>query len=504
MSLSSSAGSKPSSKSRMSSKPEELPPRRGRTGSVLEHLEAPDQEEETPLGPVEFEAPATDEGAASSASSLPSVGFVDQALFQQMLTAIAELSANQQVLQAQLLQYQPSLPAGPPPSTAPLTAVLDLAEGSPSFLPGSSSSAAPTPKLSLMQAQHSILNGTPGEPPPIAKCTDAASRYLVFKTGCDKHAIRFMVTKEVAKCLYEGRLGKQGGGLLFHHLRVVGREHRLTASVTTASEVHLPLGDGQSLVMPVQESKTESKAASLKVFPITGLEDLACRVKALGLALAHLYPGAASAGLALSGSLLPQALATVASALHSAALELGGGAEHLTLAAFLATSVEDGLDLYMSQVATAAVKVVEHPLLVSVRDVPLVQEFKLVLAELNSPSQLRHSAQRFALLHPSPPPAPKAPAPAPSASTKLTGPTAAEPTTSAGPSVPKPGPVYPKGFAATHMPTDAGHPSKAPFCLNHLRNPGSCKEANCKFSHGALKANAFSNEAVLALLQHRN
>jgi hypothetical protein len=224
----------------------------------------------------------------------------------------------------------------PPPSTANLTAVLGLAEGTPSFSEGPSSSSS-SPKRSLLQAQHSVLNGTPGDPPPLAKCTDHASRYLVYKTGYNNHLIRFVVNKDIAKCLYEGRLGKSGGGRQFHHLLIVGREKRLTASITSASEVHLPLGDGQSLVMPVQESKTESKSTPLKVFPLTGLEDLACRVEALGWALSHLYPGAGTAGIALSGSLLPQSLATVATALHSAALELGGGAEHAFYAGFLAS-----------------------------------------------------------------------------------------------------------------------------------------------------------------------
>jgi hypothetical protein len=363
----------------------------------------------------------------------------------------------------------------------------------------------PSSKMTITQAVQSVMNGL--EVPPIAKCSDQSSKAWVLRSLADKHLIQFKVDKEMAKCFSEGRYGKDSGGLQLDHILLVPRNQRMCASVALPSELHVPLGGGFNMVMGLQEGKPEAKGTP-KVYPIVGLQDLARRVLALSMALAALYPQAEGATPLIrrachtdSGDLLPGSLAAVARALEAAVLELGS--DYPGYAHFLQTSIEEGIDRYMAEVATTAVSIFEAPSLASLALVPLNRHFDQLLKDVSQPALLNYMARHFAAPSVQPKPAPTlvkktvgsgtattpAPAPAP-------GPAPAVTPTGAGL---RPG-ATPVGFAATHMPTDAAHPTNAPFCFKHLRSPGSCKAETCKFSHNSMPHNAFSNTAVMSLL----
>jgi hypothetical protein len=53
------------------------------------------------------------------------------------------------------------------------------------------------------------------------------------------------------------------------------------------------------------------------------------------------------------------------------------------------------------------------------------------------------------------------------------------------------------------MPIDTAHKDQARFCFRYLQGQ-RCEASKCKYSHGVLPANAFSNEALLALLKGGN
>jgi hypothetical protein len=53
------------------------------------------------------------------------------------------------------------------------------------------------------------------------------------------------------------------------------------------------------------------------------------------------------------------------------------------------------------------------------------------------------------------------------------------------------------------MPVDPHHKDKARFCMKHFIGK-PCDGTKCKFSHGTLPANAFSNEALQALMKPGN
>jgi len=280
-------------------------------------------------------------------------------------------------------------------------------------------------KLSLVQAFHSCLNGTPGKLPSIARHTDNGSRILTLEPGIRDHAIRFRVCKQVAKCLGEAKYGRARGGLQLAPLLLVSRPERLDPSVTQAPEVHLPIGDGQHLSMAIVESKSDGKDLP-KTFPLTGLLDLSRRTEAFAAALAFLYPGAATASEDRSfttppGLLLPQALAAVAYALQRATLEVGD--LHVEFATYLAADIEAGIDRYLSEVAPVAHLVLDNPTLVFVNSVPSCMHFDDLLEDLRSPVKLHHQTRQWALRSlPAPPSStPKAPFGAPAPGTPLPG-----------------------------------------------------------------------------------
>lgn len=265
----------------------------------------------------------------------------------------------------------------------------------------------------------------------------------------------------------------------------MARPERLDPSLTQAPEVQLPLGDGQHLSMAIIESRSDNKDQP-KSFPLTGLLDLFRRTEALADALAFLYPGAADASAQLSGLLLPQALTAVAQALLHATREVGD--LHLEFALYLAETIEAGIDRYLSELTPLAHRVLLYPTLVHVNSVPCCVQFDTLLADLRSEVKLQHQARQWAraLPTPAPPAASGAPTPAPGVPTAPTG-----------------GRRLPPNFAATHMPLDPHHKDKAPFCLKHLLGK-PCDATKCKFSHGPLPANAFSNEAFQALMRGGN
>lgn len=482
------AGRKPSSSTSFlaSAKPGELPPSSRRGPYQWESLEASLNE---PTAEPLHEPPPSAPGD----------------IFTQLLDSITALRVDQRALQAQVARMQQHLTPSHPFLGRGLSGMVDLAGGNP--VP-----PVPTVKpLTHVQALHSAIQGTPGEVPPLARCTDGASRLLVLKAAADDHGIRFQVTKDVARCLAEARFGSRTIGLQLQHIHLVPPESRLSPSVTMPSEVSLALGDGQALVLPVQEAKPDPKGPGvLKAYPLTGLFDLHLRVQALGLALEHLYPGSKAADAAikaadaalhrpsdapLGGALLPQSLAILANALHRATLDMGHDLPHY--AAMLQEHIEHGLDLYMLDLTKVAVQIVAAPHLASDLRVPLQKHWELVLTELQDPAQMAYNARRAAPLAL---PVPKAPVPKPTKAALVEPPPPPSVSTLSGAFTKS----YPKGFVSTHMPSDPDHEKKAQFCLNHIRKPGSCPAASCRFSHNPMKANAFSNEAVLALLGQQN
>jgi hypothetical protein len=234
--------------------------------------------------------------------------------------------------------------------------------------------------------------------------------------------------------------------------------------------------------MAIVESKSDGKDQP-KSFPLTGLLDLHMRTKALARALHFLYPGAAA--VPAPQLLLPQALFAVAKALKHVVREVG--THHVEYATYLAAVIESGIDRYLSALTYVAQRVVDYPTLVHVNSVPSCVHFDALLEDLRNNDTLHYQVRQWTLR---PLPAPSAPAPP-------AGAPAAGASTTAAPPV---GRRLPKDFAATHMPIDPNHPTKQPFCLKHLLSK-SCDANRCKFSHGALPANAFSNEALQALLK---
>ena len=117
-----------------------------------------------------------------------------------------------------------------------------------------------------------------------------------------------------------------------------------------------------------------------------------------------------------------------------------------------------------------------------VNSVPCCVHFDALLEDLRNDTKLQHQVRQWASLRAPPAPAPPA-APGPPA-----------------PGPPPGGRRLPPNFAATHVPIDSHHKDKVPFCLKHILGK-PCDSTKCKFSHGSLPANAFSNEAFQALLR---
>lgn len=356
--------------------------------------------------------------------------------------------------------------------------------------------AAPAPSASsksptLVQAIHSCLNGTPGQLPPIARHTDIGSRLLALEPGISSHAIEFRICKPILKYIAEAKYGRQRGGLQLTHIALVARAERLDPSVTQAPEVQLPLGDGQHLSMAIVESKSDGKDQP-KSLPLTGLLDLRLRTEALVRALHFLYSDAAAVSLPL---LLPQALDAVATALAAATKELGP--YHAAYATHLAEVIEGGIARYFYALNGVANQICNHPTLVHVHSLPPCVHFDALLADLRNPDELEYQASQWA--HRSPPRSipPAASSTAPPAGSGAPG------ASSTGTFAPPGGRRLPQGFAANHMPIDTAHKDQARFCFRHLQGQ-RCEASKCKYSHGVLPANAFSNEALLALLKGGN
>lgn len=360
---------------------------------------------------------------------------------------------------------------------------------------GLASAPSASSKLTLVQALHSCLNGTPGQLPPIARHTDIGSRLLALEPGISSHAIEFRICKHILKYLAEAKYGRQKNGFQLPQLVVVSRSERLHSSVTQAPEVQLPLGDGQHLSMAIVESKSDGKDQP-KSSPLQGLLDLRLRTEALAKALSFLYPGAADVSTPL---LLPQALAKVVTALEAAHLELGH--HHAAYASHLASVIEGGIVRYLNALTPVALKVIDHPTMVYVNSLPSCVHFDALLADLHNPDELEYQASQWATFRapPTPPSAgpPAAPPAAPPAGSGASG------APSTGTSAPTGGRRLPQGFAATHMPIDTSREDKARFCARHLQGL-RCEASKCKYSHNPMPANAFSNEALMALLKAGN